>query len=49
MPTYPLYTAVMAKLDAKTRFYRLDPATPDADLDHLKKSRDACDESDRRD
>jgi len=37
MPTYPLYTAVLAKLDAKAKYYRLDPArgwTPD--LDHLK-------------
>jgi len=37
MPTYPLYTAVLAKLDARTRFYRLDPAhgwMPD--LDHLE-------------
>lgn len=37
MPTYPLYTAVMARLGAKTKFYRLDPSNgwlPD--LDHLK-------------
>jgi len=37
MPTYPLYTAVLAKLDAKAKYYRLDPAhgwMPD--LDHLK-------------
>jgi len=37
MPTYPLYTAVLAKLDAKTKYYRLDPAggwMPD--LDHLR-------------
>jgi alanine-synthesizing transaminase len=37
MPTYPLYTAVLAKLDATTTFYRLDPShgwMPD--LDHLK-------------
>ena len=24
MPTYPLYTAVLAKLDARAKFYRLD-------------------------
>ena len=37
MPTYPLYTAVLAKLDANAMYYRLDPAhgwMPD--LDHLK-------------
>ena len=37
MPTYPLYTAVLAKLDAKAKYYRLDPShgwMPD--LDHLK-------------
>ena len=37
MPTYPLYTAVMAKLDARTKFYRLDPSNAwMPDLDHLK-------------
>ena len=37
MPTYPLYTAVMAKLDARTKFYRLDPSNGwMPDLDHLK-------------
>jgi len=37
MPTYPLYTAVMAKLDARTKFYRLDPGNGwMPDLDHLK-------------
>jgi alanine-synthesizing transaminase len=36
MPTYPLYTAVLAKLDAKVRFYRLDPSNGwMPDLDHL--------------
>src|SRR5213594_2063473 len=25
MPTYPLYTAVLAKLNARTSYYRLDP------------------------
>jgi alanine-synthesizing transaminase len=37
MPTYPLYTAVLAKLDARTKYYRLDPDNgwlPD--LDHLE-------------
>ena len=37
MPTYPLYTAVLAKLDAAAKYYRLDPShgwMPD--LDHLK-------------
>jgi len=36
MPTYPLYTAVLAKIGARARFYRTDPAhgwMPD--LDHL--------------
>jgi alanine-synthesizing transaminase len=37
MPTYPLYTAVLAKLDAKAKYYRLDPARDwMPDLDHLK-------------
>ena len=37
MPTYPLYTAVLAKLEARTRFYRLDPSNGwMPDLDHLK-------------
>ncbi len=37
MPTYPLYTAVLAKIGARARYYRADPArdwTPD--LDHLE-------------
>jgi aspartate/methionine/tyrosine aminotransferase len=37
MPTYPLYTAVLAKLGARARFYRTDPGhgwMPD--LDHLR-------------
>ena len=25
MPTYPLYTAVLAKLNARAKYYRLDP------------------------
>jgi alanine-synthesizing transaminase len=37
MPTYPLYTAVLAKLDAKALYYRLDSARGwMPDLDHLK-------------
>ena len=37
MPTYPLYTAVLAKLDAQARYYRLDPDRNwMPDLDHLK-------------
>jgi alanine-synthesizing transaminase len=37
MPTYPLYTAVLAKLGAKVRYYRLDPANGwMPDLAHLK-------------
>lgn len=39
MPTYPLYTAVLAKIGARARYYRTDPATgwmPDLDeLDAL--------------
>jgi alanine-synthesizing transaminase len=37
MPTYPLYTAVLAKLGAKTLYYRLDPSNGwMPDLDHLQ-------------
>jgi alanine-synthesizing transaminase len=37
MPTYPLYTAVLAKLEAKAKYYRLDPSNGwMPDLDHLK-------------
>ena len=37
VPTYPLYTAVLAKLDAKAVFYRTDPARGwAADLDHIR-------------
>ena len=37
MPTYPLYTAVLAKLDAKAKYYRLDAARGwMPDLDHLE-------------
>jgi alanine-synthesizing transaminase len=38
MPTYPLYTAVLAKLGARAVFYRTDPSNGwSPDLDHLKK------------
>jgi len=38
MPTYPLYTAVLAKIDATTRYYRLDPSNGwMPDLDHLRR------------
>jgi alanine-synthesizing transaminase len=37
VPTYPLYTAVMAKLNAKTVFYRTDPARDwQPDLEHVR-------------
>jgi alanine-synthesizing transaminase len=37
MPTYPLYTAVLAKLDANAKYYRLDPSRNwMPDLEHLK-------------
>jgi alanine-synthesizing transaminase len=37
MPTYPLYTAVLAKLGARARYYRADPSRAWApDLDHLR-------------
>jgi alanine-synthesizing transaminase len=36
MPTYPLYTAVLAKLSARAKYYRLDPNRRwMPDLDHL--------------
>jgi alanine-synthesizing transaminase len=36
MPTYPLYTAVLAKLGARTLYYRTDPSRGwMPDLDHL--------------
>src|SRR5437870_6751816 len=36
MPTYPLYTAVLAKLSARAKYYRLDPKRDwMPDLDHL--------------
>jgi len=37
MPTYPLYTAVLAKLGARTLYYRTDPSRVwMPDLDHLR-------------
>jgi alanine-synthesizing transaminase len=37
MPTYPLYTAVLAKIDARAKYYRTDPSRGwQPDLDHLK-------------
>ncbi len=37
MPTYPLYTAVLAKLGARARFYRTDPGNGwEPDFDHLE-------------
>ena len=37
MPTYPLYTAVLAKIDARAKFYRTDPSRGwQPDLEHLK-------------
>jgi len=37
MPTYPLYTAVLAKIGARARFYRTDPGREWVpDLDHLR-------------
>ena len=36
LPTYPLFTAVLAKIGARARYYRLDPARDwMPDLDHL--------------
>jgi alanine-synthesizing transaminase len=38
MPTYPLYTAVLAKNGAEARYYRTDPARDWApDLEHLER------------
>jgi alanine-synthesizing transaminase len=37
MPTYPLYTAVLAKIAARARFYRTDPENGwMPDLDHIR-------------
>jgi alanine-synthesizing transaminase len=37
MPTYPLYTAVLAKIGATPVFYRLDPARGwQPDIDHIR-------------
>ena len=58
-PTYPLYTAVLAKIGARAVFYRTDPATRLAagprtrpEPDHARDSRarrDRSEQSDRRD
>ena len=38
MPTYPLYTAVLARLDARAKYYRLDASRGwMPDLDHLQR------------
>src|SRR5678809_861986 len=34
LPTYPLYTAVIAKIGAQARYYRTDPCDWQPDLDH---------------
>src|SRR5438046_1859254 len=37
MPTYPLYTAVLAKLSARAKYYRLNPERSwMPDVDHLR-------------
>src|SRR6185295_17520257 len=37
LPTYPLYTAVLAKIGAQPRYYRTDPHRDwQPDLDHLR-------------
>jgi alanine-synthesizing transaminase len=36
LPTYPLYTAVIAKIGAQARYYRTDPCDWQPDLDHLR-------------
>jgi alanine-synthesizing transaminase len=37
MPTYPLYTAVLAKIGAEARYYRKDPSNGwQPDLDHIE-------------
>ena len=39
VPTYPLYTAVLAKIGAKAVFYRTDPARGwEPDVDHVRSS-----------
>lgn len=35
-PTYPMYTAVLAKLGARPTFYRCDPTTWLPDIEHIK-------------
>ena len=36
LPTYPLYTAVIAKIGAEARYYRTDPRDWQPDIDHLR-------------
>jgi alanine-synthesizing transaminase len=36
LPTYPLYTAVIAKIGAEARYYRTDPRNWQPDIDHLR-------------
>src|SRR4030095_11748586 len=37
LPTYPLYTAILAKIGAEPRYYRTDPNRDwQPDLDHLR-------------
>ena len=37
MPTYPLYTAVLAKIGAEASYYRKDPSNGwQPDLDHIE-------------
>ena len=37
LPTYPLYTAVIAKIGAQARYYRTDPKRDwQPDIDHLR-------------
>src|SRR4029079_8884378 len=36
LPTYPLYTAVIAKIGAEARYYRTDPRNWQTDIDHLR-------------
>ena len=59
MPTYPLYTAVLAKIGARAVFYRTDPTRGwQPDLDHIRSlitprdaraGRDRSEQPDRRD
>ena len=50
MPTYPLYTAVLAKIGARATFYRLDPSAQwMPDLDQLEHTRARCHRSEQSD